>query len=331
MLVFLLPGLSFLFPTDAVILINVNCSVTTPSMNIKQSAQQLLLALSISTLSSIGLACETKPTDFLVFSRGDISYENSDFQGITGAGGHTNFVNFLARNNVKELQCATLITAGNIVLHQGGVENGGIEAGGSVQLSKAHVDGKIYKKSAVAQFTAQNASNYFIQASSLLSTWPTTHKATTTADGYTHFVGESAKYAVYNMTAAEFDMNSVLTFNGPADAYIIINVSGANISLSQKDMYLNGGIGFGHVLINFHQATNLTIQASGNYQYGIPASILAPYAMTNFFNGLISGGLYVGSLCGNGQINPGKFLAWPQVALAPAPPPLACIAPLKCH
>lgn len=296
-----------------------------------------------------GMACVTAPTDYLVFSRGDILYSQSDFQGITGAGGNIQLSGFQVRNPVSEKQCPSLISAQSVQISDASVENGGIHAGGSIALSRVRVEGDlraygkvttsetsyISKKTSGTELVAvsgvSTAADFFIKSSALFASWPATNTVEqVNTIGHVRYTGKSGAYTVYHQTNDEFSKGRLISLSGPADSYIVINISGAAGTITFQDLKLEGGIGLGHVIINFYQATLLTIQKSGDISYGIPASILAPYAATTFVDGLISGGLYVGSLCGNGQVNPGKFLAWQPIPVA-TPPPLACVSPLKCQ
>lgn len=304
----------------------------------------IIFVLALSFQPAISQACATAATDYLVYSRGDIQYQNSDFQGITGAGGNIQLQSFEVRNSVVNLQCATLIGGGWISVTDAGIENGGIDGGSDIYLERVHVKGTVnaygkittknsnvkQKKNNVASHAVAGlnpTSYFFLQSSANFSQWPTTHTAKDlNSIGHVQYAGVSGQYAVYNQTTAEFEKGRLLSLNGPKDSFIIINVRGPVARIDHQDIRLEGGIGFGQVLINFVDATTLHITKSGESSYGIPASILAPYAATTFVDGLITGGLYVGSLCGDGQVNPGKFFAW-QPLTPLAPPPLKCQAP----
>lgn len=296
-------------------------------MSIRKSALALSVFMSgIFTTSLAEAACPSvAPTDYLVFSRGEIRYEYSDFQGLTGAGGDFSFIRFELGPQPKPTSCQRLVVGGEVDLNSGHV-SGAIEAGRRVSLSHVSVVGtvtagggvRIHQSSTRGRKTATTAAvralpstgDYFVRQSGLLGQLQATTRGTSATPGVLDIQATQPGYNVVWMSADEWSQYNVIRLSSTnPSALLVINLTGLRAGINAQDIRLIG-MNFGQVVMNYVEAQELVITASGAREYGIPATILAPYAATAFWNGLISGGLYVGSLCGSGQVNPGKFVGW---------------------
>lgn len=307
-------------------------------MNIRMFAAVAATAL-VSTLAHASpCGNPLDPTQYLVFSRGDILYAKSDFQGMTGTGQNISLQHFEMGLPGSPSNCTQIVAGQNVTISAGSVL-GGIESGGLVKLRNVNVRGKVKAARGVnlvnspvrsekvqtqAVKSVLNLGQFYLNQSAYFASQPDT---STYIPGRGRIEFPASPYGVtyISIRAEELAKFTVLHFSGTPDSTLIINVRGASAAIARTDIQLLG-IPLGRVLMNFPEAVKLDITASGSSQFGIPATILAPYAATGFWNGLISGGLYVGSLCGDGQINSSYFGGWvlPTQPGPGAPPGLNC-------
>jgi choice-of-anchor A domain-containing protein len=125
----------------------------------------------------------------------------------------------------------------------------------------------------------------------------------------------SDTYISFNLTGAEMAdaAGGGLTINAPAGSTVVVNVSGPVSSMISFGISLNG-VDKQHVLYNFHDATNLTIN-----QIGVLGTILAPLASVNFAGGAIDGTIIANNLSGPGESH--LFLFQGNLPLQPVPEP----------
>jgi choice-of-anchor A domain-containing protein len=248
------------------------------------------------------------PADYLVFSEQDIQFNDSDFQGLTGAGRDAQFSGFLIRQSDPTV-CQALIVGRNGGMFSGSIE-GSVEAGSSFRQRDASVDGRVRQGLALGDVNAlADAAEFFREQSAQLSSLRATKGPETIAEGL--LLSDSHAISVFSLSAADFTSHSVVTIDGSPNQIVIVNLHGSSVSISGMDIELEGGIKPESVIFNFPETTDLTITASGSQEYGIPGTILAPAASTHFSNDRITGGLYVGNLEGDGQVNYAKT-RWPQ-------------------
>ncbi len=142
------------------------------------------------------------------------------------------------------------------------------------------------------------------------------------------FLSGSAGLNVFTLTDSELANVSAFYIDAPSNANVIVNVSGQSAELSNFGFFRNGARvpdnngPFRHdgsqtqgVLFNFFEAINLDI-----FAIGVKASVLAPQALVNFYDGHIDGQLIAGSFRGgdtqdlSGQINDYQFKNVPEPA-----------------
>lgn len=122
-------------------------------------------------------------------------------------------------------------------------------------------------------------------------------------------------YISFNVTGAEMadGAGGGLTINAPAGSTVVVNVTGPVSSMTSMGIFLNG-VDKQHVLYNFHDATNLTLN-----QIGVMGTILAPLADVNFAGGAIDGTIIANNLTGPGESH--LFLFQGDLPLLPVPEP----------
>ncbi len=275
-----------------------------------------------------------EPWSLNVFVQGDIGSQaepyESDFEGGAAAGGDVWFTSF-SLNWVGPVALPKSLHAGGDVGVTGAIDNGGIEAGGDVWISWASVDGDVVAGGDLTGTSGAIAGDVVLAGSklvgpvsisgSLTEGQPYAPSADLGAMG-AMFVQTSATAAALPPTTAasdhwgelvielvsgvnvvEIDADELLdawgvTFDGPADAWAVVNVAGEAAALDGMVWAYAGDMESTRVLLNYFEATSLLITGGDHH-----VNILAPFAATEFPSGLVTGKLVVASLVGGGQVN----------------------------
>ncbi len=280
---------------------------------------------------------------FNVYSLGDITYYNSDFEGKAGAAGNISFTNF----------SLGLLDPGGYALHAGGSVTfgpgsfyGSIEAGGDVSVGSMGISGDIFSGGNVSNFGGGTISgdvyavgNITIDSSIFLPAIRRHEGAsyTSTANhaylsayftNYSSMVGLMSDNGTYtyiggstneltfeiktginviSIDASLLNEAKSVKVTGPDDAILYINVNGITASLDNANWFYLNGILAENVLLNYKNAASLNMIKSNN------VNILAPFATTTYTSGVVIGNLIVGNLSGSpapgGQVNLGHFSA----------------------
>ena len=106
---------------------------------------------------------------------------------------------------------------------------------------------------------------------------------------------------VFRVDASVWATTKYLSIHAPAGAMVVVNVIGATATFAGFSTNFGGGIDQTGVLFNFVGTTSITVS-----NHGFFGTVLAPSAHINFTNGSFDGGIYAGSMSGNGEghINP---------------------------
>lgn len=269
---------------------------------------------------------------FNVYSLGNINYSGSDFEGKAGAAGNVSLTGFSLA--LKD-QGGFALHAGGTATLGGGSYFGGIEAGNNISVGNIGINGDVHGGANVGN-TAGGTINGDVYAagSTNLDSHITYYSKqggipySPAADlaeisGYfadfstmagdmsnTGVIGNSygalslsalSGVNVFSLSAADMLAAHTVNITGASDSVVYINVTGATASLNSTVWKYVGGILPDDVLLNYTDATSLTMTSSNN------VNILAPFANTNFTSGLVTGNLIVGNLAGSGQVNVGYF------------------------
>jgi choice-of-anchor A domain-containing protein len=124
--------------------------------------------------------------------------------------------------------------------------------------------------------------------------------------------GTNATQNVFNINASLLWNANDLRIIAPAGSKVIVNITGTNARMQYLGYHLEGGVDSDDVVLNFHNATNVTFAGIGIFGH-----VLAPRAFVDFSNGQINGTMVACSWCGYGQIN----LKCPPPPICPPPPP----------
>ncbi len=302
----------------------------------------MLLVLLLTTLSATPAKAyniDDPFSYFNVYSLRNIEYNNSDFEGTTGAAGNVNFNNFTLYNldsseyalhvgGTYERGAGTdkgsVEVNGNVLLKNGSTIksntlNTELHTGGNVSVSgNPSVYGDVYAAgtigtpiwnggtrnpgtpyTAIADHTA--ISNYFKDFSRNIADMADTGLV---IDYYGNItLNATSGVNVFSMTAAEFNAAHGVNVIGASDSIVYLNITGVGAaSLNSTNWYYDQFMaGAGSVLVNYTEASSLALSSGQN------VNMLAPFTDINFINGLVTGNLIAGNLTGNGQVNLGHF------------------------
>jgi choice-of-anchor A domain-containing protein len=275
---------------------------------------------------------------FNVYAIGDIGtaavpYQQSEFQGITGAGGSAYFDNF-SINSSNVFGPFGLLTGQGLTFTSGTI-NGGLSSGGPVSITNVQIngnantgstfnavtstiDGNLTTTGAVtgsgltvtgSKSTAPYTppidiaalNNSLINASNSFAALTQTGSFVQTCGGggarpcTLTFDGASGQN-VFDVDASLINQTGSVNFTGAPDATFIIDILGTNIALAAMGFNLAAGIGLSDILWNVTQVTSVILT-----QIQLPGTLLAPNALVNFTNASIDGSLYANDLIGNGE------------------------------
>lgn len=307
------------------------------------SARLPLTAAVVSILAGVA-AADVSFWDLNVFSRSTIGASNqgygSDFQGASAAVGNAYFNGFTVRagSAFPTSLPGGFYGGGNFTL-SGSVNEGGIYVAGNVTMNNASINGPVHAggnlggnggsingnvslggiKTAGNQLTVNgalqtgqayqapldlaSASAYF----AALSSSAASHAPTAAySNNYGELIINASGPATYvNLSQADFTSAWGITVKG--SGAVVVNVAGSSVSVGYKTWNYQNGASSNSTLLNFGQATSLTLS-------GGAVNVLAPLANTTFSSGLVTGNLIVNSLMGSGQVNwNGGFTSFGQV------------------
>lgn len=279
-------------------------------------------ARSSSTVSFQG--CRLQPEFTQVFARGGIDASSSDYNGFTLSGRGVSFANFLiAQPQQRSVlptsmrNCPALTVAGPIGIHSGRIE--GIMGADRIAASRAHTG--LRSSHDRRSFDALN--RFEIWAADTSKKLSEASRSPVRVHQNQLFIDRRHGYADggYYTDTTQLAQVRVLKVIGHAGQKTVITVYGNDAVIENMAFELEGGLRPQDVLLNFPMASSLRMARAGSGGFGIPASILAPYAAADLRDLAITGQVFVGSLCGNGQINEGLFAHWPQAQTPSLPPP----------
>ncbi len=235
--------------------------------------------------------------DFNLVTWGNATLLNSDTEGRVAVGGNATFSSYSIGTHAAVANPTTgvLVVGGNLTAGHGSVSRGSIYVGGnysgpgySLNTAAGSVTASGLGNAVPFSFAAAKAAMeakaqaYGAQAatgSSVLQ-W-----STLTLSGMDPDVN------VFNITAAQLAAASSLVINAPVGAHVLVNVSGAAVTFSNKG--LSGAFSPYTTLFNFYQATSVSMSG-----IGVQGSILAPFANVNFQGGQMNGQLIANSFAG---------------------------------
>lgn len=247
---------------------------------------------------------------------GNLNATAGDTEGRLAVGGNLTASSYAVGPNAPADPSANSLVVGGNLNAMGGwqVFNGNTKYGGTL----------INAPSMVAPYTLQQASNVydfagrkseFISISNALAGLADNGSQLYQWTTYT-LTGTSSGLNVFNVDAANWAAASNRIIDAPTGSTVLINVLGANGSLS-NGMALQGGIDRTRVMFNYSEATTLNFS-----NIAVEGSVLAPNAFLTLSGGNINGiSVLDGALTQNG----GEFHNWTFNGSAPVPEPMTMI------
>lgn len=296
----------------------------------------LVLGLVASAQAFAGPVGLGESFNVLVFE--DFSAKSSDVQGRLAAGGNVSLSNYSVADQLKNNRpgaAGSLIVGGDLTFTSGRVEYGDILVGGSAKGVDSSVtwglkhDGLSLKselgKNLGVDFAAEQKRLSLLSQN--LADLDETGKDEMKWGGLFFSGDGKSALQIFDITAADLAKTTWGEIAGiPADATIVINVSGTAASMS-------GGLSNifekyrQHVLFNFFEAETLSLS-----NIGFQGSILAPFADITATSGVIwgqvvaeswNGGMQVNYVDFNGSLPYFEVPSVPSVPTADVPEPAA--------
>lgn len=307
------------------------------------------LLLLFSAKQTLLSSAEVAPYSLNVYSFGDIGSAErpygSDFQGVSAALGSVYFKGFSANDQGKEDPYA-VYTGKDFTMYSGAVNNGGIEARGSVYANALSVQGNIHGGGNLAPapgsegygtvngnviISGKDTSNlsisgktitgkdfnpslnlggvgsYFLNASTYWAGLEATANYKSVDSGNLLVSELKSGRNVVSLSLADLQKAYAITLIGPKDAFVIFNLADAGgKDVSLKDVTFKLEGGITADSILYNALNPDQLSLSGG-QY---LSILAPNATLEFSSGLLTGNLIAANLYGSGQVNKGVFVGF---------------------
>jgi choice-of-anchor A domain-containing protein len=292
-----------------------NRQASAPSLSTRKSRLRVL-SLEARDVPATGLGVAN---DYSAFVLHDVNLQYSDVEGRVAVGGNAKITGYAVGDHVANSNGTRddLIVGGNLDISNGQVFYGNTVYGGTGTIASnfGHPNGTVRQQANLLDFG---------KAETDLDALSDSYAGMATTGSYVNQYGTiilngKAGQNVFNVPASVIGTANDLRINAPAGATVIVNFTGTSAQMQFMGYHLTGGIGQDGVILNFPQATSLTLQG-----IGIFGNVLAPRAAVNFSNGQINGTLVASSWSGYGQIN---FPQQPPITPPPPPPSCGCGTP----
>lgn len=312
-----------------------------------------VLAKALSTLAVLFVAlpgaaqtCKAPQLrDFAAYALETMDLKSSDYQGLAGAGVGIKAERFLFEGN--RANCLAVATAGNFDLFSGStllpVESGAaflrnarvtgeLVSLGKAELSASTVAGFVrspvrprlsnsssqgHRSQAVLRTSHQLVAAQLFEASARMAALPVS--ATVETSGGAIVVQGPGAVVVANLQAEAVGQIRRVVLRGTAEQNFVLNLWGDRAVLVGLQVILEGGVTPSRVSWNLPNADFLFISNTHDGVLGIPGAIYAPLATTEFYDGLVTGALYVRRIVfdssrgfrNSGQINRAQIILPP--------------------
>lgn len=281
----------------------------------------LLLALTFSASFASAESCfSPRLENFAAYAIGSMDVRNSDHEGLSGAGRDLYAEHFLFEGRKEQCQA---LSVGGLLDFRDGTAGDTVEAT-QVQLTRVNllrgqsesIRPGVYR-STKARRTRINFLNVdhrlltqdLLSASQQMGAWAP--NLTPKVDGSVLTVELGTGTGVVSLAASDFKKGATLVLKGSPRNHLVLNIRGSRVVLDGLNVVLEGGLRPSQIRWNFVEASTLFIVRTHDPALGIPGILMAPFADTQFYEGLITGSLWVKNLiydpnCGfkhSGQIN----------------------------
>ena len=284
---------------------------------------------------------------FNVYSIGDIGLVadpyDSHFRGLTGAGGDVYFRDQLL-HDTDSGSGVSLFVGGDAWLRDLSILNGGLETQGAASLAELYIEGSVLSGGDVtnpyladlgrmaggtvdgdvrAAGTADLTVEFVVLGDTVsgagfspmidhaaVAHWLKEESAAIAAHAdSTTYTDEYGKLIIECATGGNFlTIDSAVYFAawgvhviGPPHGALYINIPDERVEFDDIVWTFEGGISNRQVLVNMGNATSVKMSGWNKTNF------LAPWADTDFSDGLVEGNLFVGSLRGSGAVFDERF------------------------
>lgn len=276
--------------------------------------------------------------DYAVFSKENITYARSDFEGAVAAGKTISVSDFFFVSSVK---------AGEWFKQMRGQVHSNVTAGNTIQLSNVNVRSSLTGAFVYLNETSVSGTikaNYLNITTGYMGYPTSSHgghkkisikeaenralnlKTEISALGYdldllsngcrvlsgqeitdhngTIVLSSSENKAVFHLSSATLMSASAVEFVVPSTSTVIVNISGKDLRIENLGIRLNG-LSPRKLIWNIYEAERLNLSHSGSAEIylerevGLPGTFLAPLAKTTFTEAVITGSLMVKDLDGD--------------------------------
>lgn len=270
--------------------------------------------------------CQTpKLADFTVFTIENIYGQNSDYQGLIGAGGSIELTNFFVGTKLGhclslaaggDIKLKNILLASNIESHQSvnirsADVRGFIKAGQAVTLSHSKINSfvqsrhKIFLEKAAVRQLIKTQPQFSAPLSAIIQELRDTSNAYSAKSHDPNlrpllhikkedFIELRTKpgFNIVNIDGEKFKQHKQLFVHGGANDQLVLQIQGESVELTDLTVHLTGGIEPHQITWNLAQARYLFIKNTGHPAHGIPGRILAPQARVQFYAGLVAGSIW---------------------------------------
>jgi choice-of-anchor A domain-containing protein len=342
---------------------------TSSSVRLDSMFKTCILSLMVSALRAED--CPAQPWKFNVFALKDIgslqSPYQADFEGSAAAVGDVYYKSFSLNVDKKGFEPYPVSVAqytggdlhmvggkvaftgvevqGNLILNGGASIAGNANVGGNVTTDAndagtiagdvfcqgiynpaVSVGGSVSQEDFKPTLDLQELASYYTNLSEFLSTIPSTIPFSIQYGKMVVDATQVSGVAALSVSASNLSSLWGIEIDGAADAGVVINIADSAVQMKSIIWSFTGGIQPCRVVLNMFNAQTLGIQG-GPHQ----VTVLAPFAVTNFSQGLVAGNLVVESLFGDGQVNfpaqLNEIRCLPNGSSYGAPSPLPAPAP----
>lgn len=280
----------------------------------------LTLTSVLFTLPAAAQTCRSPQLrDFAAYALETMDVKFSDYQGLAGAGQGIKAERFLFEGN--RANCLAVATAGNFDLFSGStllpVEagtaflrnarvTGELVSLGKAEITSSTVAGIVrspvrprlsnsssqgHRAQAALRASHQLIAVQLFEASARMAALPAS-ASVENAGGALVIQGAGAT-VVANLQAEAVGQIKRVVLRGGADQNFVLNLWGERAVLVGLQVILEGGVTPSRVSWNLPNVDFLFISNTHDGVLGIPGAIYAPRATTEFYDGLLTGALYV--------------------------------------
>lgn len=258
-------------------------------------------------------------SQFSALTFGDFNGLSGDTLSLLGVGGNATLQNWnVNANNRPDYAGYSLIVAGDLQGTDGQV------------TGRSHVAGAVttngFSTGTPPQGSGTSPLNFGTLATTLRSTSASTANVAATGTvtyggGGTLLTGTGSDVEVFNIDGVQLSNGSYLASTGStvrSNATVILNISGANVSLGSFGINLAGQSSTLSLLLNFYQATQLSFS-----NIAVEGAVLAPWAAVTGTSGHVGGTLIAQSFSSadEGHFDFRALTFTPALISSPVPEP----------